>query len=539
MPKKSFSKTLVAVALLAVVILASWSHLSFAQAAQTDAKKISWLDCVQSPATCAIYYVMVLLNAIMSLFLSLGAMFVRLAMQFNDQIINSPAVQSGFGVSLSIANLGFVLGIIIIALATILRSQTYGIKQVLWKLVVAAISVNFALVISGIILNFSSQFTNYFVDAVNGSAGADYTRFVNQLTGTFDPQISLKPPPADNLADADCISRYAGSPTMAVICDYGKQFWEKSNNILSLKALDNFTANVLNMVLSVAFLFVITFTLFALAILLLIRYAYIGILLILAPLAWLMWIFPNFKHLFSKWWSNFLRWSFFPAIVTFFLYLAILTNTGVNKTNYLKKFQAPSGAISAGTISANNIQETAAATLTRTPEFIAVIGEKVILIVLALGGLFAANSLSIVGASVAMGAIKGAGKGFGTWAYKTGGRTAAGAAARVAQPKPKTAPGGGQYIPLTRWNKFRGKVAQRFTSAAQHSSVQGPGLIRSVWDGMKKGSGLFKGKYARMWTCQNCLNVAYKTNPNQIYSMKKPVGPCTQCGAPPNLANWT
>src|SRR3989344_3716000 len=64
--------------------------------------------------------------------IALETWVLTLVLTINGNIVNSPVVQAGFPAVLALANLGFVLGIIVIAISTILRKQTYGLKQILW-----------------------------------------------------------------------------------------------------------------------------------------------------------------------------------------------------------------------------------------------------------------------------------------------------------------------------------------------------------------------------------------------------------------------
>jgi hypothetical protein len=58
-------------------------------------------------------------------------------------------------------------------------------------------------------------------------------------------------------------------------------------------------------------------------VMLLIRYVYLEVLLVVAPLAWMAWIFPGTSKHFSKWWDKFIKQVFFPAIAMFFIYLVV------------------------------------------------------------------------------------------------------------------------------------------------------------------------------------------------------------------------
>lgn len=353
----------------------------------------TFLSCLGSPFSCSITGISVIINSFVGLLVSLGAWFVRIGLTFNEGVVNAPPVQSGFSVSLAIANLGFVLAIIVIAIATILRRESYGIKQILWKLVVAAILVNFSLVIAGAILGFSNTLTKYFMDAISPTANssgvvgavADYEGFVTKLTAAFEPQSFFTPP----------------------------SFTSGVANAVS-DATVGWISTLLGAFMSIGFLLLIAFTLIALAVMLLIRYAYMVLLLIVAPLAWLLWIFPNTKSNFSKWWNHFFRWTFFPPIVIFFLYLAILTATGTNR-NYLQNQQ-----LSAPNINGQPTEVAVASAAMGAPGYMSSVASDIVMVVLVLGGLFMANQLAIMGASTAMGMAKSTGTFLQGYATKQG-----------------------------------------------------------------------------------------------------------------------
>jgi len=321
---------------------------------------------------------------------ALVAWFIGIILNLNNQLLQSDAVQIGFSVSLSVANLGFVLGIIVIAIMTILRQESYGLKQILWKLVAAAILVNFSLVIIAPIFNFANQLTTYFLNCTQGNCNntgtlAGFQNFAKSLAGAFNPQKELLlglNTTAGGLVVADTNLQGAFSTT-------GQSIGKLLVPIVSI--------------FFIAFmLIVMNITLVTFVAMLFIRYLIIGILLIVMPFAWLMWIFPNLSHLWTKWWSTFWRWTLFAPIVIFFLYLAIMTSktmsTATSGVFYVDTYT--SDASGAFGMLANLFGTT----------FTPLLGsfmQQIIIIGLAVGGIFAANSLSIHGASAAMGAIKG------------------------------------------------------------------------------------------------------------------------------------
>jgi len=83
-----------------------------------------------------------LLAVATGLLLSLAGLIGGFAIHLQELIVSNGFVQQGWGIVRDVANLGFVLVIIVIALATILRRQEYGFKKLLPKLIAAAILVN-------------------------------------------------------------------------------------------------------------------------------------------------------------------------------------------------------------------------------------------------------------------------------------------------------------------------------------------------------------------------------------------------------------
>jgi hypothetical protein len=469
-----------------------------------------------SPIEGPIYFVAYGVDSIMSLAVMGTAALVRLGLQFNDNIFNSPAVQTGFSVSLAIANLGFVLGIIIIALATILRNQTYGIKQLLWKLVFMAILVNFGLVITAPIVGFAGSMTNYFINATSpGSATGGYEGYVSTMAGAFAPQAV-----GSGVTGSGCSGATGG---LAGICNTSQQTGTSA---------DSFMKSFLALIFGIAFLALTAFTFLCIAILLVIRYLMLGGLLIVLPLAWLTWVFPKFDNSYSKWWNTFIKWTFFPPLALFFIYLAFITagsTTSGNQQAYLKQ----TAGIPAG---AQTGVEGALAGQTGLGGPIQQAADEVLLVGLTIMGLMFANSLTGKVGKATVGAVAGGSKAFGTWAGKTGRRAGYNAASRVARGRtpligPAASPIAAQRQNVARWLSNR---AARKELATPGTGVLGKtaGLAGAVWGGAKNGSGLFKKGGVKDWNCQNC-------NSHVERSIKKPTRSCPNCGATAAVANWT
>lgn len=164
----------------------------------------------------------------------------------------------------------------------------------------------------------------------------------------------------------------------------------------------------------------------------------------------------------------------------------------------------------------------------------------IIIVGITLGGLYVANQLSIAGAKAAMGATTGFYKGFGKY---TGAKTAGGLARFLTKPTPPPTmgpPTPGVRAAIGRLGSRMGAgirtATRRVLPTEAFDSLERFGRDSArvtfggaIFQGMKKGSGLFKSKQAKDWECQVCHNV--------IRSVKKPIVDCVN-GHPVAMANW-
>ncbi len=403
------------------------------QSAATPNNPNNSLDCKGSLATCAVYFVAYFINKLLGVFVGLGASITVGVLGLNlTQLQSSPLILAGFSISLSLANLGFILLIIIIAIATILRVQNYNIKKLLWKLVAMAILINFGLVIAMPIISFSDGLSLYFVNSIG--KGGDLS---TQLTTAFSPEkftssaITNGIPVDDSKwSTANYVATgvvgvawagwgYAGGAAVcaaggvtiiaAPACGFigaaiggvlGAYVGHGAGSLYDLikngNFNDAFVSMIIGQVTAAAILAIIALTMIAFGVMLLVRYVYLTILLVVLPLAWLCWAFPGLGGHFQKWWRLFLRWTFFPVIALFFVYLALLVVMGQ------QAIVPKDTSISLSAQTLNNIA----------------------LAAMMLGGLYAANALGIAGADIAMGYAKAGGKWVGAYAGKQGKKTA-------------------------------------------------------------------------------------------------------------------
>ncbi len=305
---------------------------------------------------------------------------------FGDGILTETAVVAGWQVMLSFTNLGFILGIIIIAFATILHLESYALKQILWKLVVAALLVNFSLVIAGSFISVSKVITNSFYNHITGERANSMGKVLGSLA---QPQQISVPP--------------------------NQSMWERgiaiAGSIVSLFTATgqlNFTVGLIFQIL-MNFIIILTFA--TLIVMLLVRAIALIFLLILSPLIWLCWIFPSTQKYWTKWWSEFIKWNFFAPAIMFFIYLAVLTRNIIDSK------------ISGSVSNISNATSTMATAVESTTFFTSLWGSimnNIVIMALLIGGIFVANKFGIAGGDIGMSLAQKVGKGAAGWAGRKG-----------------------------------------------------------------------------------------------------------------------
>ncbi len=338
----------VALAGSVVLFVPHFAHASFAS------------ETVGAVFTTGFQFIAFIVNTILGFLFTLAAGLVQVAMDINlsvtDLNINT-IVQIGWTICRDIANLGFVLATVIMAFMTIIRQEEYGARKLLVKLVTAAFLVNFSLTIGGVFIDFSNVLTNFFLSRISSTTSLPET-----LAIAFGPQKYFLGDTTDPLPPDPTTM-----PSVAQAFGWG--------TLLSISGL----------VFTIAFTLISTIVLLTFAFMLLVRYVYLTILLLSAPLSWLFTVVPGLGRYSDKWWSKFIQWTFFAPAMTFFVYLAL---AGAQK---LSGFSVP----------ANFFQDNTLA------QIMAIGTRGIVLCVILVGGLITANSMGITGAGAGLGAAKG------------------------------------------------------------------------------------------------------------------------------------
>ncbi len=182
-------------------------------------------------------------------------------------------IYSAWQILRNLGNIFFILSIVAIGVATVFRISGYAVKDLLVKLIVGAILINFSLTIAQAILGIADTVTNQFLGPNTGAIRA----IVNPLVTT------------NIWANVTANAGDFSSSIQGVF-----SFW------LSFAAFVAF--------LGVAFL-------------LFFRIIMLWILLMLSPLPYVAMVLPATRKMSKTWWSKFIQWAFNAPIVAFMLNL--------------------------------------------------------------------------------------------------------------------------------------------------------------------------------------------------------------------------
>lgn len=188
-------------------------------------------------------------------------------------------IDIGWPVTRDLANMGIVLVLVFIGLATALRLKEYQAQRTLPLLIGVALLINFTPVILGVIVDGANIVMRFFLDGLTGG----------QIVATIFSNISTI------IAEA-----------------------VKNVNFFSVIEFIGILAAVLMIGAFMIFASII-FLLFAA--LFMIRKIAIWILVILSPLAFVAYILPGTRGIFRMWWNQFIQWTIIGIFAAFFLWL--------------------------------------------------------------------------------------------------------------------------------------------------------------------------------------------------------------------------
>ncbi|MFA5318325.1 MAG: hypothetical protein WC323_02530 [Patescibacteria group bacterium] len=227
------------------------------------------------------WFLAILINAVGLLLTAITNLLVEVA-QYNYFIKEAPVV-TGWVVVRDICNMFFVLILLVIAFATILRIQSYEVKKALPKLIIMAILINFSKTICGLLIDFFQVIMLTFVNGFAAIAGGNFMTILG-----IDGLLSIK---------------------------------TNADNFVALELFTVASSYILALVYVVIALVVVGTILLTLVY----RMVMIWIYVILSPVAYLAASFPQGQKYSSQWWSEFVKHLIGGPVLAFFLWLSLTT----------------------------------------------------------------------------------------------------------------------------------------------------------------------------------------------------------------------
>lgn len=361
------------------------------------------------------------INHVLSWIMKAGSAFFEgmLNVGFNSSTMK--IVQDGWRTCRDFANMLFILFMIIIAFATILRIEGYGIKKLLPKVIIIALLINFSMVISLAIVDLTNITANVFMNDVRGKINGNEQgkisavfadSFFGGVTKTYKNCDEFKTESSSLCKDKDFLKAWHVNESICLAA--ATKGWESCQKTGSFTAtlaeedMLSFLDLFLQYTASSIVLIIAAFTFFAGGIMILFRVIAIWMLVIISPLALICYILPSLGSNWKKWWSTFLNWCIFAPVYTFFIWMATkIASSGANEMGKAAQIQGsmPMGSWSA--ISSELVSNPGAKLIS----YLVIVGFLV-------GGIIVSRQLGVIGSKTVMSLATDAKKSMSNWAKR-------------------------------------------------------------------------------------------------------------------------
>ncbi|MCD6402273.1 hypothetical protein J7L36_00235 [bacterium] len=218
-------------------------------------------------------------------------------------LTKNPMVLSGWNFVSGITNMFLILIFVVIALAMILRIETFQAKKALPRLLIVALLTNFSLVFIGMLVDIANIFYNtIFITSWN----TPYTIVSALLMSGTSAFISL----------GTMLATWAASYMIPFVGSAAQYALVTMINIVSFPLISF-------MVFQVFCFFLISGIFLIYAFLFIARVFIIQLLAIISPLAFLCFILPQTQKYWNEWLKHLIEWTFLGIFLLFFLSLGL------------------------------------------------------------------------------------------------------------------------------------------------------------------------------------------------------------------------
>ena len=268
-------------------------------------------------------------------------------------------IYPGWIIIRNVCNIFFILSLIIIAMATLFRVESYQYKHLLVQLLIAALLINFSLVIAQAILGLASTVQTQFLGDPNN---------ITQIRTLAGALMNNNNSSALQLVFSPINNINTGANTAA------------NNN--------TFFAGIIQSIFWLSLSFGTLCVFIAIAAYLFIRVVALWVLLMISPIAYACGVLPSTAQYRTEWWNQFLKYAFFTPIMAFFLNLSAVMVYNAQHNPVFSQILNGTSPLTGGN-SANS----------SLAGFLASVGSNILLLIFLLAGLKVSEQAGIIGAS--------------------------------------------------------------------------------------------------------------------------------------------
>jgi hypothetical protein len=215
-----------------------------------------------------------------------------------NKFIDEYAIIAAWKIIRDFCNMFFILILLIISFATILRVESYNMKKWLPKLIIMAVLINFSRMICGLLIDISQVVFLTFISTLSEN-GSDFI----------------------TLAKVD--------DTLNAVKDVAKD----------PKVDSAFFRSAASIIAAVVFLVIAMIVLLAILIVIVMRVVMFWIYVVLSPLAFLLASFPGGQKYASQYWGEFTKYLVNGPVLAFFIWLSLVATNGTSGEGGIAKMQ--------------------------------------------------------------------------------------------------------------------------------------------------------------------------------------------------------
>lgn len=211
------------------------------------------------------------------------------------------AINNLWTVIRDVMNILFIFALIYLGIKIILSSDDSGTRRALGLLIAAALLVNFSLLITKTMIDFSNIMAYEVYQILGGTATSGEGGFatITGISGAFFNATGVQ----ELVIGAQSIET-SGNTTWGMVIQ---------------QAIMMFMTMVLFIVLTVVFV--------GGAAMIFVRFIALILYMIFSPVMFLGWVLPSFKKYQDNWWNGFFKKAFFAPAFLFMLYISLITIT--------------------------------------------------------------------------------------------------------------------------------------------------------------------------------------------------------------------